>query len=150
MGSSSFDRGDGPIAAINVTPLVDVMLVLLVIFMITAPILQQGVEVNLPKATTAPLPGTAEQIVVSIDKDGGLFLGAGNRVDLETLPAKITAIMKARGGTDEKVYIKADGAISYDKLMQVMSNLHSGGITQIGLVSDPESDSPSKGGSKGR
>ena len=76
-GNFSADS-DGPIAAINVTPLVDVMLVLLVIFMVTAPMMQQGVEVDLPKATTAPLKGSTEQIVVSLDKTGAIFIGSGN------------------------------------------------------------------------
>jgi biopolymer transport protein TolR len=71
-GGNNFQM-DGPVANINVTPLVDVMLVLLIIFMITAPMLQQGVEVNLPKATTAPLKGSSEQVVVSLNKDGEIF-----------------------------------------------------------------------------
>ena len=82
MAGNFNSDSDGPIAAINVTPLVDVMLVLLVIFMVTAPMLQQGVEVDLPKATTAPLKGSAEQIVVSLDKAGTVFIGAGNKVEL--------------------------------------------------------------------
>ena len=88
-GGNFSSDGDGPIAAINVTPLVDVMLVLLVIFMVTAPMMQQGVEVDLPKATTAPLKGSTEQIVVSIDKTGTIFLGAGNKVELPELADKV-------------------------------------------------------------
>ena len=148
MGASHQRQYDEPVAAINVTPLVDVMLVLLVIFMITAPILQQGVEVNLPKATTAPLPGTAEQIVVSLTKDGKVFVGDGNEVSLDTLAAKVGAIMKTRGADGQKVYIKADQTIEYGALMEVMSRLHTGGITQIGLVSDPTPE-PAKSGRKG-
>jgi biopolymer transport protein TolR len=96
MASSSFDSDGGPIASINVAPLVDVMLVLLVVFMVTAPMLQQGVEVNLPKATTAPLPGTAEQVVLSIDSKGVVFLGAGNEVELDSLAERVKAIMALR------------------------------------------------------
>lgn len=128
---------DGPVATINVTPLVDVMLVLLVIFMITAPMLQQGVEVNLPKATTAPIEGSSEQVVLSISKEGDVFLGAGNKVDLENFDKKIKAVMEARPESERKVYIKADTELEYGRIMEVMSMLHAAGIFQIGLVSAP-------------
>ncbi len=137
MAFSADSDFDGPQADINVTPLVDVMLVLLVIFMVAAPIMQQGVEVNLPKATTAPLAGNSEQVVVSIDKAGKIFLGAGNEVPLETLPAKVGAIMKTRAEQDQRIYIKADTSISYGDIMSVMSKIHEAGISQIGLVSVP-------------
>jgi biopolymer transport protein TolR len=127
--------GDGPIAAINVTPLVDVMLVLLVIFMVTAPMLQQGVEVDLPKATTAPLRGTAEQVVLSMDKDGNVFLGAGNKIELVDIAAKVKAIFETKPENEHKIYIKGDTALDYGRVMDVMAALHQGGITQIGLVS---------------
>lgn len=137
MASSGFDS-DGPMATINVTPLVDVMLVLLVIFMITAPILQQGVEVQLPKATTAPLKGEAEQVVVSVDQNGAIFLGAGNKVDLETLPAKLEAIMSRREEAQRKVFIQSDERVPYGTVMSLMGKIHAAGIEQIGLVSEPD------------
>ena len=137
MSFNSASNSDGPIAAINVTPLVDVMLVLLVIFMITAPMLQQGVEVNLPKATTAPIEGTTEQIVLSINRAGEIFLGAGNKLALENFDKKIKAVMATRAEPDRKVYIKADAELEYGRIMEVMSQLHAAGITQIGLVSAP-------------
>lgn len=137
-GMNGFDS-DGPVANINVTPLVDVMLVLLVIFMVTAPMLQQGVEVNLPKASTAPLQGTQEQVVLSIDKDGEVYLGAGNKLTLDNLGAKVSAVLDARAQDDRKVYVKADTELEYGKIMEVMSKLHASGITQIGLVSAPSS-----------
>lgn len=134
--ASSFDSGgEGPVAAINVTPLVDVMLVLLVIFMVTAPMLQQGVEVNLPRAATGALQGQSEQIVLSISEQGEIFLGAGNRVTLEELPRKARALMEPRRDEDRKIYIKADTALQYGRVMDVMGKLHEGGIVQIGLVS---------------
>ncbi len=135
MASNFSSDTDGPIAAINVTPLVDVMLVLLVIFMVTAPMLQQGVEVDLPKATTAPLRGSSEQIVISLDKAGTIFIGAGNKVELSVLPEKIKAIFANKPPEDHKVYIKGDAALGYGRIMEVMAALHAGGITQIGLVS---------------
>ncbi len=136
----SFNHGSDEFslsATINVTPLVDVMLVLLVIFMVTAPLLQQGVEVTLPKATSAPLQGTAEQVVLSIDKAGALYLGSGNRVELKDLGKKIGAILEKRPAEERKIYIKGDAGLSYGVIMQVMGKLHEGGIHQIGLVSDP-------------
>jgi biopolymer transport protein TolR len=133
-GNFSADS-DGPIAAINVTPLVDVMLVLLVIFMVTAPMLQQGVEVDLPKATTAPLRGSAEQVVVSLDKAGTVYLGAGNKVELTDLADKVKAIFANRPENERKIYIKGDSSLGYGRIMEVMAALHAGGITQIGLVS---------------
>jgi biopolymer transport protein TolR len=126
---------DGPIAAINVTPLVDVMLVLLVIFMVTAPMMQQGVEVDLPKATTAPLRGSSEQIVISLDKTGSVFLGAGNKVELTELADKVKAIFANKPENERKIYIKGDSSLGYGRIMDVMAALHAGGITQIGLVS---------------
>ena len=135
MASNFSSDTDGPIAAINVTPLVDVMLVLLVIFMVTAPMLQQGVEVDLPKATTSPLRGSSEQIVISLDKAGAVFIGAGNKVELSVLPEKIKAIFANKPPEDHKVYIKGDAALGYGRIMEVMAALHAGGITQIGLVS---------------
>ena len=144
MSSDSYGESGGPVANINVTPLVDVMLVLLVIFMVTAPMLQQGVDVNLPKVTTGPMTGSEEQIVLSIDESGKVFLGSKNELTLEELPARITAVMEAKKSQGEKVYIKADEGIDYGTVMQVMSALYQGGITQIGLVSAPPDSDPGK------
>ena len=132
-GTGNFD---GPQANINVTPLVDVMLVLLVIFMVTAPMLQQGVDVNLPKAKTGSLEGKAEQVVISIDKDGKVFVGKDNEIPLDNLAPKIKAILEAKKEAGNKVYIKGDTNINYGKIMEVMSALHQGGVDQIGLVTD--------------
>ncbi len=135
-GGAQFAEDDGPVAAINVTPLVDVMLVLLVIFMVTAPMLQQGVEVNLPKATTAALEGTDEQVVLSIDKEGAVFLGSANAIEIGKLGEKAKAILEAKKGAGNKIYIKADESIDYGKVMEVMGALYNAGIYNIGLVSD--------------
>lgn len=135
MASQLSGDDSGPIAAINVTPLVDVMLVLLVIFMVTAPMLQQGVEVDLPKASTAPLRGSQEQVVISINKTGDVFLGAGNKVALDGLADKVKAIFANKPAEERKVYIKGDAELGYGRIMEVMGSLHAGGITQIGLVS---------------
>lgn len=135
MASNISGDDSGPIATINVTPLVDVMLVLLVIFMVTAPMLQQGVEVDLPKASTAPLRGSQEQVVISINKSGDVFLGAGNQVALDGLSDKVKVIFANKPAEERKVYIKGDAELGYGRIMEVMGVLHAGGITQIGLVS---------------
>lgn len=135
----SGDFGGGVRAEINVTPLVDVMLVLLVIFMVTAPLLQQGVEVNLPKTTNAPLPGSEEQLVISIDKDGAVFLGAGNKIEMAEVGKKVAAILEKRPADARKAYIKADAALQYQVVMEVMGTLYQSGVTQIGLMSAPQS-----------
>lgn len=131
------NNDDELVSNINVTPLVDVMLVLLVIFMVTAPMLQQGVDVNLPKATTEQLKGTKEQVVLSIDKEGFLYLGSKNKVSLDTVGDKLNAVFTAKGGS-RKVYIKADQDLDYGRVMDVMGALHKSGINEIGLVSDPK------------
>ena len=141
MSSSGMD---GPVANINVTPLVDVMLVLLIIFMVTAPMLQQGVEVNLPKATTAPLKGDSEQVVLSIDVEGKVYLGKGNEIAMGELSEKVKAVMKARAPGQDKIYIQGDTDLDYGRVMEVMGQLHKGGITQIGLISDPVAEGNSK------
>jgi biopolymer transport protein TolR len=120
-------------------------LVLLIIFMVTAPMLQQGVDVNLPKAATAALEGKSEQVVLSIDKQGDIYLGKENKIELEAVSEKISAIMKVKPEAEQKVYIKADTDLDYGRVMQVMGKLHQGGITQIGLVSEmPDDSSTSK------
>jgi biopolymer transport protein TolR len=142
VGFSDTSHDDGPNASINVTPLVDVMLVLLVIFMVTAPMMQEGVEVNLPKATTGALKGSSEQVVISVDKQGEIYLGAGNKIIPNELGPKVKAIMEKREPEDRKIYIKGDTGVVYGKMIEVMAALHQAGITQIGLVSSPGSGAP--------
>lgn len=145
MGFSSSDD-HGPVANINVTPLVDVMLVLLVIFMVTAPMLQQGVDVNLPKASTGSMEGKDEQIVLSLNKEGQIFLGAGNQLELDTLAVKLKAIMEEKKSAGNKVYIKADTDLNYGQVMKVFGALYQGGIQNVGLVTQPgtiEDEKPS-------
>ncbi len=125
----------GAISQINVTPLVDVMLVLLVIFMVTAPILQQGVELELPKETIAPIEGEGEQLVVSIDKDGAVFIGSGNAVEVKVLGTKLLAILERR--KDKRVFVKADRRVPYGNVMAVMGSMRREGITKVGLITEP-------------
>lgn len=130
----SGDNGQ-TISQINVTPLVDVMLVLLIIFMVAAPILQQGVELELPKESIAPLEGESEQLVVSIDQVGKVFVGEGNEVTVEQLGPRVQAILTRK--KDKRVFIKADRRVPYGNVMSAMGSLRRSGVEKVGLVTDP-------------
>jgi biopolymer transport protein TolR len=128
------DGGGGSISDINVTPLVDVMLVLLVIFMVTAPILQQGVAIDLPKIAAAPLAGEEEQLVVNVDKAGRVFLN-DTPMPLDALTTKLGAIRAAR--PDRQVFVRADQTVPYGQVMKTMAAVRESGLTKIGLVTEP-------------
>ena len=127
-------RDSTTISQINVTPLVDVMLVLLVIFMVTAPIIQQGVQVNLPQATAAAISGTDELLVVSIAKNGRIYLN-DNVMTLDELGAKMRAIRTNLGG--KQVYVRADQDVRYGLVMQTIAELKQAGIDRVGMVTRP-------------
>ncbi len=122
-------------ADINVTPLVDVMLVLLIIFMVTAPMMQQGIQVELPQVTTAPLNAPENPLVVTLSRDGSLYINS-TKVSREELPEKLKAILKHR--RDKSVYLKADRRLPYGKVVELMGYLYRSGITSIGIVTEPE------------
>jgi biopolymer transport protein TolR len=122
-------------AEINVTPFVDVMLVLLIIFMVAAPLLTVGVPVELPKTAAAPLPTEQEEpLTIALTADGKVML-QNEEVALETLVPTLRAIAAER--QDDKVFLRADGAVPYALVAQVMGALSAGGFTRIGLVTDP-------------
>lgn len=127
-------RDSTTISQINVTPLVDVMLVLLVIFMVTAPIIQQGVQVNLPQATAAAISGTDELLVVSIAKNGRIYLN-DNVMTLDELGAKMRAIRTNLAG--KQVYVRADQDVRYGLVMQTIAELKQAGIDRVGMVTRP-------------
>ncbi len=119
------------VSQINVTPLVDVMLVLLIIFMITAPIIQQGVEVNLPKVKAAALPGEEQQFVVSLTRGSELYLN-DTRLSPEELTDKLKAIAVER--PDREVFIRADQEVPYGDVMRTMAAIKGAGIENVGMV----------------
>jgi biopolymer transport protein TolR len=119
------------VAAINVTPFVDVMLVLLIVFMVTAPLLTVGVPVNLPKTNAQTLSQEREPLTVTIKRDGQIYLQNTPVVVDELLP-KLTAI--AANGYDQRIYVRGDKSVDYGRVMQVMGILSAAGFTHIGLV----------------
>ena len=124
-------------ADINVTPLVDVMLVLLVIFMVTAPILQQGVAVDVPKVAGGPLTGEEEQLVVNVAKGGKLYLN-DTALSASDLAAKLAAIAGAR--PDRQVYVRADRMVPYGEVMAVIGSIRDAGLVRVGLVTEPPAE----------
>src|SRR5712664_2500195 len=118
---------------INVTPLVDVMLVLLIIFMVTAPIIQQGVEVNLPKVKAAALPGKEEQFIVSITRSREVFLN-DTRISPEQLSEKLKAISVER--PNRQVFLRADDAVPYGEVVRTMAAIKAAGIEDVGMVTE--------------
>ncbi len=121
---------------INVTPFVDVMLVLLIVFMVSAPLLTAGVPVDLPQAQAKPLTIDKPPITVTV-KDGKVFL-QDNEVPIDDLVAKLTAASKE--GLDERIYVRGDRAASYGEIMKVMGTISGAGFTHIGLVALKEPD----------
>ncbi len=122
-----------PMADINVTPMVDVMLVLLVVFMITAPMLATGVAVTLPKTAAEQLKTEKERpLVVTVDKDGNLFLGMEDKpVEIAQLAPQLIAIAEAK--MDKRVYVRGDESVPYGKVMTVLTLLQRAGFTNAGL-----------------
>lgn len=128
------ENSDRLMSDINVTPFVDVMLVLLIIFMVTAPMMMQGVDVSLPAATSDPLPAEQEQLMITIDKGHRIYLN-NTAVGLENLKEKLSKIIETRG--NREVFIKADKDISYGMVMRVMSDIKAAGVENLGMVTIP-------------
>ena len=129
-------RGNSPITDINVTPLVDVMLVLLIVFMVTAPLLTVGVPIELPKTAAKQMTDESEPLTITIDKNSKIYIQE-LEVDFDELTEKLEAI--GQSNYDQKIYINGDKDISYEVLMKVMAKINSSGYTSIGLVTDIES-----------
>lgn len=131
---SSSQRDGTAISQINVTPLVDVMLVLLVIFMVTAPIIQQGVQVNLPQAKAGAIPGKEEQLVVTINRNGRIYLN-DNPMTLSELGQKLRAIRQAQ--QNKEVYLRADQDVRYGVVIKAIAEIKQAGIEKLGMVTRP-------------
>jgi biopolymer transport protein TolR len=127
-------RQSRPISEINVTPLVDVMLVLLVIFMITAPLLTAGVQVDLPKTRAAAVQGQDEPISVSIDRRGRIFVQE-TEVALDSLAPRLAAV--TRNNRDVRVFVRGDQGIPYGQVMSVIGAVHAAGFTKVALLTQP-------------
>ncbi len=126
-----------PLSNINVTPFVDVMLVLLVIFMVTAPIIQQGVEVNLPQAKASPVVGEASPLIVTVKADGSVYLN-----DNEMTPAELGSKLRAnrRLDPDKPVYLRADRDVRYGVVVATISEIKGAGIEKLGMMAEPLPD----------
>ena len=130
----AFDElGDGSMSQINVTPLVDVMLVLLVIFMVTTPILQQGVGVELPRVEADPMAGQEDQLVVAVSREGEVYLNAAE-LEIEALQTTLAAAVRNR--PDQTVYLRADRNVMYGRVVEVMAAVRRAGVVRLGMVTE--------------
>ncbi|PWE16418.1 protein TolR [Marinicauda salina] len=136
-GASGSRRAWKPKAEINVTPFVDVMLVLLIVFMVTAPLLTVGVEVELPDTEATALTTSEEPLTLTIRDDGAIYLQE-TEIAYEELVPRLRAI--AGTGSDARIYIRADEGASYGDVMRVMARVSSAGYGNLGLVTDPDEE----------
>lgn len=134
------------LSEINVTPFVDVMLVLLIIFMVTAPMMTQGIDVKLPESAAPAIPSDEERLVVTVQKDRNLFINE-HPVNLDVLGEKLLAMAQNRPG-QRGVFLRADESVPYGVVMQVMSAIRQAGIDQIGMVTEPSREPVVKGTKK--
>jgi biopolymer transport protein TolR len=142
MGSGSKSTGrrrgkrrNAPMNDMNVAPLVDVMLVLLIVFMVTAPLLTVGVPIELPETQANPIQGDSEPLTVSVTPDGMIFLQE-TEIELDTLAPKLIAI--AKEGYDQRIFVRGDRSVGYGDVMKVMGVLNKAGFRRIALVTETE------------
>ena len=138
MGMSPSGSGRQALSEINVTPLVDVMLVLLIIFMVTAPLIQQGVEVNLPDARAKAVKAEEQKLVLSIKADRSLWRGTSEdaaRIPLDGLEEKLRANVRVQ--KDKELYLMADKGLPYGYVVDVMAAMQRAGITSMGMITNP-------------
>ncbi|RKH58896.1 protein TolR [Corallococcus aberystwythensis] len=145
MGGGKGGGGRTTMSEINVTPMVDVMLVLLIIFMVTAPLIQQGVKVNLPETKAAPVEATEKKVVLSIDAGRKVYIGDAE-VALEELETKLAANAKAQA--DKEVYLHADRDVPYGVVVEVMAAAQRAGIANVGMITEPATGSKASNSGK--
>jgi len=126
---------------INVTPMVDVMLVLLIIFMVTVPMMMQGIDINLPQVDTTAIRTESERVTISLTAEGDIYLDE-YKVTLQDLGIKVQRIMEVRG--TREVFLRADRAIPYGKVARIMAEIREAGVTNLGLVTESERIKPPK------
>lgn len=131
-----------PFADINVTPMVDVMLVLLVIFMVTAPMMTTGVTVDLPDSNAAPVPGQDEPLAVSVAADGKVYVQK-TPVAVKDLRAKLKAVAGAK--KDTRIFVRGDKSVDYGKVMLVVGEINAAGFTKVALITEPGTTPADKG-----
>jgi biopolymer transport protein TolR len=149
MGMSNGSAGVGgrrrhnrkPVMAeINVTPMVDVMLVLLIIFMVSAPLLTVGVPIDLPQTQAKSMDQDKEPLAVSVNEKGQVFLQEAE-ISVDDLVPKLKAVTEARGGMDERIYVRGDRKVDYGTVMRVMGRLSAAGFRRVALVTEVEQGS---------
>lgn len=139
------DNHDSLMSEINVTPFVDVMLVLLIIFMVTAPMMMQGMDVALPQVTSKPLETKEDHLMITLNKGGDIYIN-DFLVTLDTLQDKLAKILQGR--TNPDVYLKADREVPYGMVAQAMAQIKDAGVERLGMVTEPAS--PEKDGKKAK
>jgi biopolymer transport protein TolR len=133
-------RRHGVMSEINVTPMVDVMLVLLIIFMVSAPLLTVGVPLDLPQSQAKSLDQDREPLTISVNLQGQVFL-QNAEIGVDELVSKLKAVTQARGGMEERIYVRGDSKVNYGTVMKVMGRLSGAGFHRVALVTEVEQGS---------
>ena len=133
MGFKLKSSKNDPMSEINVTPFVDVMLVLLIVFMVTAPLLTVGIPVDLPKVKASALTDQKDPIEITVKLDGNLYLGE-SKVEIENLIPRLNAITSQN--TEARIYVRGDRVVSYGRVMNIMSIINSAGYVKVALVTE--------------